>query len=406
MKILILGLNYDPEYIGIGKYTGEMARWLAKRGHAVNVVTAPPYYPKWLIGKGYSPFRYKRETIDGVNVIRCPLYVPQMPMGLARILHHFSFCLSSFAAVVYMVPWRPDVIVNVIPSFLSTGAALVSASVCRCKSWLHIQDFELDAAFGLGILNAAKIRKFGETIEPMVYKKFDIVSTISSTMLKKLQKRKGTTMSAYLFPNWVDTDEIFPLTDQQPLRRSFGCDNAAVIALYSGNIANKQGLEMVIETARALGAEKYIQFIICGEGPEKSKLISLAAGLTNIRFLPLQPPHKLNLLLNLADIHLLPQRPEAADLVMPSKLTGIMSSGKPVVAISPPGTEIEKIVSGRGIVIRPGKIDDFTSAVRWLALHPDERKKLGIAARAYAIETFNKEIILNRFETRLSEITC
>ena len=45
MKILIYGINFSPELTGIGKYTGEMASWLAAKGHDVRVVTAPPYYP-------------------------------------------------------------------------------------------------------------------------------------------------------------------------------------------------------------------------------------------------------------------------------------------------------------------------------------------------------------------------
>ena len=53
MKILIYGLNYSPELTGIGKYTGEMASWLAARGHEVRVVTAPPYYPAWSVREDY-----------------------------------------------------------------------------------------------------------------------------------------------------------------------------------------------------------------------------------------------------------------------------------------------------------------------------------------------------------------
>ena len=52
MRILIVGINYTPELTGIGKYTGEMAEWLATQGHEVRVVTAPPYYPEWRIGTG------------------------------------------------------------------------------------------------------------------------------------------------------------------------------------------------------------------------------------------------------------------------------------------------------------------------------------------------------------------
>ena len=54
MRILIHGINFSPELTGIGKYTGEMAEWLATQGHEIRVVTAPPYYPQWQLAEGYA----------------------------------------------------------------------------------------------------------------------------------------------------------------------------------------------------------------------------------------------------------------------------------------------------------------------------------------------------------------
>ena len=76
MRILIHGINYHPEQIGIGKYTGEMAIWLAKRGHDVHVVTALPYYPSWQVAKEYAAWQYRREIRSGVSVFRCPFVGP------------------------------------------------------------------------------------------------------------------------------------------------------------------------------------------------------------------------------------------------------------------------------------------------------------------------------------------
>ncbi len=55
MKILVYGINYSPELTGIGKYTGEMVEWLAAQGHEVRVITAPPYYPQWQVGRTIPP---------------------------------------------------------------------------------------------------------------------------------------------------------------------------------------------------------------------------------------------------------------------------------------------------------------------------------------------------------------
>jgi colanic acid biosynthesis glycosyl transferase WcaI len=87
MKILLYGINFAPELTGIGKYTGELAAWLAARGHDVRVVTAPPYYPAWAVSPGYSGSAYRTEQWQGVHVVRCPLWVPRQPGGAKRRLH-------------------------------------------------------------------------------------------------------------------------------------------------------------------------------------------------------------------------------------------------------------------------------------------------------------------------------
>ena len=119
LKILVYGLNYAPELTGIGRFTGDMARWLVTRGHAVRAVTAPPYYPEWRIAGGYRRFGWSRETLDGVEVLRCPLYVPARAGGLRRVAHLLSFATSSWLPVLWQAArWKPDVVFTVEPALL------------------------------------------------------------------------------------------------------------------------------------------------------------------------------------------------------------------------------------------------------------------------------------------------
>ena len=102
MKILIYGINYAPELTGIGKYSAEMAEWLAARGHSVSVVTAPPYYPQWRVHDGYRAGRYAREERAA-----CPCAapgVPARPGGVKRLLHLASFALSSLPSLLRAPP--------------------------------------------------------------------------------------------------------------------------------------------------------------------------------------------------------------------------------------------------------------------------------------------------------------
>jgi len=160
VRILICGINYAPDLVGIAKYTTELAEWLAERGHVVRVVTAPPYYPEWKIPPGYGGLRYCHNRDSGVNVYRCPIYVPSSPNGVKRLLHLASFSISSMPVLMWSaLSFRPQIVISVAPALLSAPVARLSAALCGARSWLHIQDFEVDAAFELGFLRGRMLRQ-------------------------------------------------------------------------------------------------------------------------------------------------------------------------------------------------------------------------------------------------------
>jgi colanic acid biosynthesis glycosyl transferase WcaI len=410
VRILIHGLNFSPELVGVGKYTGEMAEWLARRGHEVRAVTAPPFNPAWKVAAGFSAWRYALFTPDnrrepaagGLTVMRCPLWVPEHPSAAKRILHLASFALSSFPAMLRQSFWKPDVVLVIEPTLLCLPAAWVAARISGGKTWLHIQDFEADAGFELGLLKSALLRRIVARLEKGSMGGFDRVSTISQKMLGKLAGKKIAQSACRLFPNWVDTNKVFPSQKPSSLRQELGISNRDVVALYAGTMARKQGLEVLAESALRLAGRQDLRFVFCGEGPGKAALAELSGRLANVHWIPLQPFECLNELLNLADIHLLPQKADAADLVMPSKLTGMLASGRPVVAAARPGTQLAEVVAGRGIVVEPENPAAFCGAIERLAENPCLREKLGNNARQYAVSELAKEKILCQFERDLT----
>lgn len=397
MKILIQGINYHPELTGIGKYTGEMAEWLACRGHEVRVITAPPYYPAWEVSDGYSGIRYSRETLNGVDVIRCPLWVPRKPTGLKRIIHMITFSSTSFPPMIWSaMRWRPDVVMVLEPPIACAPTALLAARVAGSTSWLHIQDYEVDAAFDLGILSSELFRKVLMGVERWIMRRFSRVSTISPRMLDKALGKGVEESNAYLFPNWVDTDLIRPLNPGGGYRSSLGIRPDQVVLLYSGNMGAKQGLDVVAECVKRFSGEDLFQFVFCGAGSGRKELQASLAGLGHVHFLDLQPLERLNELLNSADIHLLPQRPDVEDLVMPSKLTAMLASGRPTIAMARPGTQVSEVVRSCGIVVEPGSADALEQAIRRLAQDPDARNGLGSAGREYAVRHWGRDQVLER----------
>ena len=123
----------------------------------------------------------------------------------------------------------------------------------------------------------------------------------------------------------------------------------------------------------------------------------------NLRFIDLRPSAELNELLNMADIHLLPQLRGAADLVMPSKLTGMLASGRPVIAATTPGTEIASVLDGRGLVIEPECPVGFADAIVKLVADAQSRQEFGAAGRAYAELMFDSSVLFDRLNARLED---
>lgn len=411
MRILINSINFAPELTGVGKYSGEMAEWLAMQGHQIRVVTTPPHYPQWRVFDGYSSWRFSREKYAQpaeskgmLEVFRCPVWIPRAPRGWKRILHLTSFSLSSLPAMLRHIRWRPDIVLLVAPTLFCSLQVLCMARLTGATSWLHVQDFEVDAAFQLTDFSSPRLRRWVHVLEHFFLSKFDRVSAISIRMAEHLSAKGVDPERVVLFPNWVDTSVIYPMPIPSPFRKELGIPAHATVALYSGNMGKKQGLDLLIEASRRLAHRTDIQFVFCGEGSYRETFVQMAKNIGNLMILPLQPAERLNDLLNVADVHLLPQLSDAADLVMPSKLTGMMASGRPTVATARPGTQLCSALEGRGIVTPPGDVDAFVAAVVRLAEEPSLREQTGEEARKYAVSNLNRDETLRRFEAILLKV--
>ena len=269
MRILIHCLNFAPELVGCGKYTGEMAEWLAARGHELRVVTAPPFNPQWKVAPGFSAWRYacedrvcpsylpKRDRrlrqwrmavvpvggsrsgesvrgfelpaqgsesqpsppqdsglqsiYGGLRILRCPLWVPLQPSSAKRILHLASFAIASSPVMLRQASWKPDVVLVVEPTLFCLPAAEITARLCGARSWLHVQDFEADAGFELGLLHSSALRRTVDWLEKKVMSGFGRVSTISEKMVARLEEKA-----------WPDRHDVFSPTGSIPAQ-SFLC---------------------------------------------------------------------------------------------------------------------------------------------------------------------------------------
>lgn len=334
-SFLLIGYNFSPEPTGIGKYSGEMAYWLAKDGHECTVITAYPYYPYWKVQEpyyekrfGYTSQREEFSSGGSLTIHRCPMYVPTKPSGMKRMLLDFSFLASSFFKLLQLSTGKKiDNVFVVAPSFHFGLLGIFYKKIKKAKFIYHIQDMQIEAARDLNMIKSARAINLLFKLENRIFSAADIISSISTGMVYRIQEKAKKSVA--LFPNWTDTTLFYPIEDKASLKAEFGFAPTDKILLYSGAIGEKQGLETIIEVAKGYQNRSDVKFIICGSGPYKQTLQTLASSfdLQHVIFFPLQPFDRFNRFLNTADVHLVIQKANASDLVMPSKITTILAVG-------------------------------------------------------------------------------
>ena len=409
-RILFIGYNFSPELTGIGKYSGEMMHWLAQEGHHCCVFTAYPYYPYWKVQEPYrkNRFWYKKETKHyesggRLNIIRCPMYVPNKPNGLKRMLLDTSFSISALlGSTPILFQKKFDWVITVAPSFQLGLIGVFQKKIRGAKHLYHIQDMQIEAAQDLGIIKSNNLLKMLYKVEHYIFQNTDVISSISEGMIDRIGKKAHKPIS--LFPNWTETNNFFPIKEKGQLKEKFGFKLNDYVVLYSGAIGEKQGLEAILETAKALNSHRNLQFIICGTGPYKEILKNKAERmeLDNVSFMPLQPKEEFNTFLNMADMHLIIQKEKASDLVMPSKLTTILAVGGLALITANAKSTLHKVVCKyrMGLLVSAENQEALNTGILEAYLNTNNHN-IKQAARTYAEQHLAIDNIMHSFNNRL-----
>ncbi len=411
--ILLISYNYAPELTGIGKYNAELCEYLVTKNHAVKVITAYPYYPNWKVFNGYANKWYKKEQINGVEVVRCPIYIPANPTGAQRMLQEISFYTSTLVMVVWQIISfkRYDSIIIPSPSFMcGFHGILLKLFRPKTKFIYHIQDLQIDAAIDLNIIHQNWLRKLLITVEQFILNQATIVSTISEGMQKKILAKKTKLTNVVLFPNWVDNSKIFVTESNLATIASLGIPLDKKIVFYSGAIGEKQGLEIILSVAPDMAVIcPDVLFVISGSGPYKEKLQTTVTekSIGNIMFIALQPIDIFNQLLNYAYCHLIIQKESVGDLLLPSKLTNILAVGGVSIIAALPNTTLYDVITKNkmGIIIPPENEIAFKNAIIHIVLETIQiptqvnnvKATISTNANAYALIYLKKEVIINNF---------
>ena len=405
-KITIVGINFWPEDTAIGLYTYQLANFYREQGLEVNVITGFPYYPEWRINSEYrSKKTYYEESINGIKIYRFKQYVPKKPIFFKRILHLLHFTLGSFINLFKIK--KTDVVLCVVPFI---GCVLIGKFLAKLKGaklWVHIQDFEFDAVRDSNLVDEKTdkniIFRMLFYVESKLLNSADLLSTISFSMLKKLKGKTKIKIEKKLLPNWVDQNFIVP---EGHKKHSYLKSDKFKI-LYSGNIGEKQDWDFFIKFAKELDKEKDIQIIVVGNGSKRYWLEEKLLDLENIWFYNPVAYSELSDLLCSADLHILFQKVNLIDTVMPSKILAMMASKRPSLITGSLKSEVAKVIieSKGGKFFETNTTTDVLKYVYELKSNKKLINNYGEYSRSYIVEKFSKNQILNQFIITFRNLT-
>ncbi len=402
--MLVLGANYSPEPTGNAPYTSALSRALVARGAQVQVITTFPHYPGWRVHDGYRGWS-RRETIDGVDVLRLRHYVPGAPTPVRRLLAELSFGMRSAA-----VRWPDvDVVLLVSPSLFSAAVASVRLAVRRQGRRaapgvvLWTQDLYSLGVAETGVVGGRPARAV-RRVESWVVRSADGVVAIHDRFARHLSEALGADARAVrTVRNWTHLRPTGAI-DVRGVRAELGWGDELVV-LHAGNQGAKQGLENVVEAARAADAQGApVRFVLLGDGSRRAALQAAASGIRSIQLVDPLPEDRFPAALAAADVLLVNELAGLAEMSVPSKLTSYFDAGRAVLAATSAGstTAHEIQASGAGVRVDAEDPQALLAAALELAADPARRRALGDAGRRYRRDVLSEEVAVDRFEEWLS----
>ena len=396
MRILFLTQFFQPEPIFKGL---PFARALRERGHSVEVLTGFPNYPGGRIYPGYRVRWTQRETLDGIPVVRVPLFPSHDRSAVQRMANYLSFSLSA-GVLGPRLTQRPDVIyvynlVTLAPAWRRLRRRH------RCAVVLDVQDLWPESVAASGMLGNPLLNRMLGRWCRSAYANPERLTALSPGFKRHLAGTGVSPDRIEVIHNWC---EELPTarTDAEirALRREAGFEGRFNV-LFSGTMGRVQALDTVIEAARSLrDSVPGALFSFMGGGVEVERLKERAAGLENVRFLPKRPPAEALALASAADALLVHLKDDPLfAITIPSKTQAYLYAGRPILmGVRGDAADLVR-EAGAGMLFEPENPGSLAEAVRALAALPGpERDRMGANGRRYYERNLSFACGVSRFE--------
>jgi len=399
LRILIVTQYFWPENFRIT----DLAIGLKDKGHDVTVLTGMPNYPTGKIYAGYSWWKNRREDMQGIPILRVPLFLRRESRSWQLALNYFSFVVSACVLAPWLLRKQAfDVIFCYEPSPVTVAIpAILMARIKRAPMFFWVQDLWPETLAATGAIKSQRILSTVEKMVKYIYQGCDSILLQSRGFVEPAIAVGAEREKVRYFPNWAESlYQPIALEGAAPERSEIP-DNGFVV-MFAGNLGVAQSLDTIIAAAETLKNEK-IHWVFLGDGRRRVWLQDevAAKGLQDkVHILGGRPMETMPAYFSLASAMLVTLRDDPVmATTIPGKVQSYLACGKPVIgALNGEGNKVIH-ESGAGYCVDAGDVQGLASAVRNMSLLSEaERDEMGKSARHYYKQNFDRDMLIGQLE--------
>jgi colanic acid biosynthesis glycosyl transferase WcaI len=405
VKILCVSQYFPPEMGAPAARIYELGREWVRAGHDVTVLTGFPNHPTGIIPPEYRGEWLRRETVDGMKVVRTPIYVAANRGVFKRIANYVSFSISA-SLLGPLLTSRPDVLMATSPQLLTGVAGLLVSRVHRVPFVFDVRDLWPESVVAVGALAAgsAPVRML-ESLEHQLYRRADHVVVVTESFVEAIAAHGIARERISVVTNGVDLD-LFRPADRESARRDLGLSMDEFIVCYVGTHGMAHGLDTALTAAHELRSE-HLRLLLVGEGAEKARLKQRAARerLDNVEFWDQQPRDRVARVMAASDLCLVLLRDRAVfRSVIPSKIFEIMGAARPLVTSVDGESRALVERSGGGCFSPPEDVGALVQTIKGLMTKRDRLEEMGRRARSFVEQHYSRAALAQRYLTVLERL--
>jgi len=368
-----------------------------------------PNYPAGKVYKGYTWWSKCRDDMDGIPVVRVPLFARRDSKSWQLALNYLSFAISGCVFGAWMLRKQNfDMIftVNYSPVTVAIPAIFI-AKTNSGKHFFWIQDLWPDSLSATGAVKSPIILAAVGRMVRWIYKSCDYILVQSKGFVEPAISAGASSDKIRYFPNWAEA-LYQPVALPQQAKERAEVPSSGFVAMFAGNLGSAQSLETIVAAAERLKGHD-IHWVFLGDGRRRVWLEAEVKSkqLDKVYVLGRRDMQTMPAYFSLADVMLVTLRDDPVmATTIPGKVQSYLACAKPIVgALNGSGKDVIE-ESGAGYCVASGDVESFAESVLKMSeLAPKQREIMGKKARDYYLENFDREHLVAQLESWMLEST-